>query len=150
MWNTYVAVQSADETAAKVRTAGGQVVMEPFDVPGAGRMGVFADPSGATFCAWQAKGGSTGVNGDSRGPLTCTFADQESHRGQRRSPWIGISGGKLGESLRYVDLGVGLQFPAAAAAPAVLVGDLHSVLLAGAPATDDRRGGDVKVDLALV
>ena len=54
MWNTYVAVESADQTAAKVKTAGGQVVMEPFDVPGAGRMAVFADPSGAMFCVWQA------------------------------------------------------------------------------------------------
>src|SRR5207249_912832 len=32
MWNTYVWVDSADETAAKVRDAGGGVVMEPFDV----------------------------------------------------------------------------------------------------------------------
>jgi uncharacterized protein len=54
VWNTYVAVESVDETAAKVKTAGGQVVMEPFDVPGAGRMAAFSDPSGATFCVWQA------------------------------------------------------------------------------------------------
>ena len=32
MWNTYVAVDSADETASGVRDAGGRVVMEPFDV----------------------------------------------------------------------------------------------------------------------
>jgi|SRR5215211_6565557 len=54
-WNTYVWVDSADETAAKVRDAGGNVVMEPFDVMDAGRMGVFADPEGAVFMAWQAK-----------------------------------------------------------------------------------------------
>ncbi len=55
MWNTYVWVESADETAAKVRDAGGNVVMEPFDVMDAGRMAVFADPEGAAFCVWQAK-----------------------------------------------------------------------------------------------
>ena len=55
MWNTYVWVESADETAAKVRDAGGSVVMEPFDVMDAGRMAVFADPEGAAFCVWQAK-----------------------------------------------------------------------------------------------
>jgi uncharacterized protein len=55
MWNTYVWVESADETAAKVRDAGGQVLMEPFDVMDAGRMAVFADPEGAAFCVWQAK-----------------------------------------------------------------------------------------------
>ena len=55
MWNTYIWVDSADETAAKVRDAGGTVLMEPFDIMDAGRMGVFADPEGAVFCVWQAK-----------------------------------------------------------------------------------------------
>ena len=55
MWNTYVWVDSADETASKVRDAGGRVLMEPFDVPASGRMAVFTDPEGAAFCVWQAK-----------------------------------------------------------------------------------------------
>ena len=55
MWNTYVWVESADETASKVRDAGGGVVMEPFDVLDAGRMAVFTDPEGAAVCVWQAK-----------------------------------------------------------------------------------------------
>jgi predicted enzyme related to lactoylglutathione lyase len=54
MWNTYVAVESADETAQKVKDAGGSVVMEPFDVMDSGRMAVFTDPEGAMFCVWQA------------------------------------------------------------------------------------------------
>ncbi len=54
MWNTYVWVDGADETAEKVRGAGGAVVTEPFDVPDAGRMAVFSDPAGAVFCVWQA------------------------------------------------------------------------------------------------
>jgi uncharacterized protein len=54
MWNTYVAVASADETAAKVRDAGGTVAMEPFDVMSSGRMVVCMDPEGAAFFAWQA------------------------------------------------------------------------------------------------
>jgi uncharacterized protein len=54
MWNTYVWVESADDTASKVRDAGGSVVMEPFDVMEAGRMAVFTDPEGAMFCVWQA------------------------------------------------------------------------------------------------
>ncbi|MDX6581948.1 MAG: uncharacterized protein QOI10_1132 [Solirubrobacterales bacterium] len=54
-WNTYIWVESADETAAKVREAGGTVVMEPADVFDAGRMAVFADPEGAVFSVWQAK-----------------------------------------------------------------------------------------------
>jgi uncharacterized protein len=54
MWDTYVAVASADETASKVREAGGVVVKEPFDVMDAGRMAVLTDPDGAVFCVWQA------------------------------------------------------------------------------------------------
>jgi uncharacterized protein len=53
-WNTYVWVDSADQTAAKVREAGGRVLSEPFDVMDSGRMAVFTDPEGAAFCVWQA------------------------------------------------------------------------------------------------
>jgi uncharacterized protein len=52
-WNTYVWVESADETAAKVTGAGGQVLVEPFDVLDAGRTAVFGDPEGAMFYVWQ-------------------------------------------------------------------------------------------------
>jgi predicted enzyme related to lactoylglutathione lyase len=55
IWNTYVWVESADETAAKVTQAGGTVLAEPFDVMDSGRMAVFADPEGAVFSVWQAK-----------------------------------------------------------------------------------------------
>jgi predicted enzyme related to lactoylglutathione lyase len=54
MWNTYVWVDSADETAAKARDAGG-AAMEPFDVMESGRMAVLTDPEGAAFCVWQAR-----------------------------------------------------------------------------------------------
>ena len=52
-WNNYVTVMSADETAAKARQLGANVFEEPFDVMEAGRMTVFADPSGAVLCVWQ-------------------------------------------------------------------------------------------------
>lgn len=54
MWNTYVWVDDADETANKARDAGGTVLMEAFDVMDAGRMAVLADPEGAVLCVWQA------------------------------------------------------------------------------------------------
>jgi len=54
MWNTYIWVDNADETAAKVKEAGGQVLSEPFDIMDSGRMAVFADPEGAALCVWQA------------------------------------------------------------------------------------------------
>jgi len=52
-WNTYVTVADVDATAAQVGTAGGSVMMPPFDVMDAGRMSVIADPTGATLCLWQ-------------------------------------------------------------------------------------------------
>ena len=54
MWNTYLAVDSADEASAKVGPAGGTVAMEPFDVMDAGRMAFVLDPSGAAVALWQA------------------------------------------------------------------------------------------------
>jgi predicted enzyme related to lactoylglutathione lyase len=54
-WNTYVWVESADESAAAARAAGGTVAAEPFDVMDAGRMAVLTDAEGAAFCVWQAK-----------------------------------------------------------------------------------------------
>jgi len=54
-WATYVSVADADETADKVRAAGGSVIVEPMDVMDIGRMAVFADPTGAVFGIWQPK-----------------------------------------------------------------------------------------------
>ena len=53
-WNSYVSVASVDETTARAKELGVTVLEEPFDVMEAGRMAVFADPGGATFCAWEA------------------------------------------------------------------------------------------------
>ncbi len=52
-WDTYIWVQSADETAAKVVDAGGQILVEPLDVMEAGRTAVLRDPEGAVFCIWE-------------------------------------------------------------------------------------------------
>jgi uncharacterized protein len=55
IWNTYFWVDSADETASKVRDAGGGVMVEPFDFMDASRTAVLADPEGAVFRVWEAK-----------------------------------------------------------------------------------------------
>jgi uncharacterized protein len=52
-WTTYVIVPDADDIAAKVTAAGGQVVLPPMDVMDQGRMAVFQDPGGAFFSVWQ-------------------------------------------------------------------------------------------------
>ncbi len=53
VWNTYVTVDDADASAAKATEAGGNVIMDPFDVLDAGRMAVIADPAGAVLSVWQ-------------------------------------------------------------------------------------------------
>jgi len=55
VWATYVNVDDADATVAKVAPAGGTVIMPPMDVMDVGRMAVFADPQGAVISVWQAK-----------------------------------------------------------------------------------------------
>jgi uncharacterized protein len=52
-WNTYIWVDSAEQTAAKAADAGGTVAMEPFDVMSSGRMAVIVDPEGAALSLWQ-------------------------------------------------------------------------------------------------
>ena len=54
-WVSYVSVADADDTATKVKDAGGSVIVEPMDVMDIGRMAVFADPTGAVFGVWQAR-----------------------------------------------------------------------------------------------
>ena len=52
-WNLYVSVDDVDKTAAVGQSAGGTVLMQPFDVMDIGRMAVLADPTGAVINLWQ-------------------------------------------------------------------------------------------------
>lgn len=62
-WNTYIAVDDADTTAAAVAGAGGGVLHGPVDAP-RGRMAMCSDPGGARFRLWQAQArpGAQAVN----------------------------------------------------------------------------------------
>jgi predicted enzyme related to lactoylglutathione lyase len=55
VWTIYINVDSADDTAAKVKANGGMVFMEPFDVMDVGRMAIVADTEGAVLGLWQPK-----------------------------------------------------------------------------------------------
>ncbi len=48
-WHVYFEVADADAAAAKVTELGGSVLVEPFDIPGVGRIAVVRDPQGSTF-----------------------------------------------------------------------------------------------------
>jgi predicted enzyme related to lactoylglutathione lyase len=52
-WSTYISVEDADAAVAKIREAGGTVIVEPLDVMGMGKMAIFADPTGAACGVWE-------------------------------------------------------------------------------------------------
>lgn len=66
-WMPYIAVNSADKTAARASESGGKLLVAPFDVFSFGRMAVLADPTRAMFSIWEPQQhpgvGITGVEG---------------------------------------------------------------------------------------
>jgi uncharacterized protein len=104
VWNTYIAVDNADEAAARVTTAGGSTLAEPFDVFDAGRMGIFSDSSGAVFSVWQAKQhiGAQLVNE----PGTWSFSDLNTRDVNRASAFYGDVFGWVAETTE----GGGMEF----------------------------------------
>jgi len=53
IWNSYVWVDNAEETAALIDKAGGKIIMPPMQVMEHGTMCVASDPMGAAFSLWQ-------------------------------------------------------------------------------------------------
>ncbi len=56
VWTVYFATPDAQETARRIQHAGGQVIMAPLPVGGAGTSVLAADPEGAVFGLWQPAG----------------------------------------------------------------------------------------------
>ena len=53
-WTTYVAVDDAEASKARIEAAGGSTVLAPLTVMDAGTMAIFTDPAGGAFFAvWQ-------------------------------------------------------------------------------------------------
>ena len=60
-WMTYLAVDDAQASAAKVKSSGGQCLVEPMQVGAYGTMSVFVGPDNGVFGTWQS-GEHTGYN----------------------------------------------------------------------------------------
>jgi predicted enzyme related to lactoylglutathione lyase len=54
-WNSYITVESADETLERAKNLSATVHAPAFDVLDVGRMGVVQDPQGAYFLVWEPK-----------------------------------------------------------------------------------------------
>ncbi len=52
-WMAYVSVDDVEKTVSQVKKAGGSVLHEATDVPGAGSFAVLADPQGAAFAVYK-------------------------------------------------------------------------------------------------
>ncbi|WAH95253.1 VOC family protein [Arthrobacter sp. MMS18-M83] len=103
VWSTYLAVDDADATAAKITEAGGQLMMPPFDVMDQGRMSVAFDTAGAAFGIWQ----STGHHGIGRYNEPGAVCWNELHtRGYQpaREFYASVFG------FSYTDIGDGSEF----------------------------------------
>ncbi|MDE0114733.1 MAG: VOC family protein [Albidovulum sp.] len=48
-WFTYIAVDDVDAVVEKTRSAGGNVIREPFEVSNVGRIAIVTDPTGAAI-----------------------------------------------------------------------------------------------------
>src|SRR3954465_5492239 len=54
VWSTYVSAGDADAGGGRARDAGGEAVIEPFDVMDAGRMAFVMHPAGGAIGVWRA------------------------------------------------------------------------------------------------
>lgn len=72
-WNTYIAVDDADDAVRRLVTAGATVLSPPADAGEGGRAAALTDPQGAKFRIWQARRrlGAQAVNR----PGTWNFSD---------------------------------------------------------------------------
>jgi uncharacterized protein len=62
-WMPYIEVGNVDDTARKVTSLGGTVVVQPADIPGTGRFAVVRDPQGATFGLYKSNTASRAWDG---------------------------------------------------------------------------------------
>jgi hypothetical protein len=101
VWNTYIAVDDADDAATAVTDAGGTILAPPFDVLDAGRMAIFADPAGAVFSVWQAREtkGAQLVNE----PATWNFSDLNTRDVDGALAFYGAVFGWVSESVAAGD-----------------------------------------------
>ena len=129
-WTTYLAADDATRTAAKIKKAGGQVVMGPMDVMGQGRMVIATDPAGARFGLWQGRA-HTGVQvANEPGSLSWNENLSRDFDGSKSfyQAVFGYEYGDIGEGgFRYATLKIGGNEVAG-------IGELHGSLSGDATA----------------
>ena len=99
-----------DDTVSKIKSAGGQVLIEPMDVMDVGRMAVAADPGGAFFGIWQARA-HTGVGLANEPGSLCWNENLSRAYDQNQAFYHAVFGYEYGDmsgdGFRYATLKVG-------------------------------------------
>lgn len=72
-WLFYIGVDDVDETARLVAEKGGAIHMAPFDIPGAGRAAMVADPQGNPFYIMRGSSEETSTAWDRMGMGRCNW-----------------------------------------------------------------------------
>lgn len=72
-WLFYIGVDDVDATAAKIAEHGGQIHMAPFDIPGAGRAALVADPQGNAFYIMRGSSPEASTAWDRTGMGRCNW-----------------------------------------------------------------------------
>jgi uncharacterized protein len=49
LWFTYFAIADVTKAVMNTKASGGEVLREPFDIPGVGRIAIIQDPTGAVL-----------------------------------------------------------------------------------------------------
>ncbi len=62
-WLAYVSTPDTDATVEQAKELGGQVLVDPMNIPEVGRMAVLCDPQGAVFAAFTSASDSPGREG---------------------------------------------------------------------------------------
>ena len=107
-WNVYLATDDCDQTAERVRAAGGELLMEPMDVMGQGRMAIVRDPVGAQFGLWQ---GSRLRRLRDRQRTRCAGPQRPGHRRARTGARLLRSGVRLHPRRQSRSAGLRLHLP---------------------------------------
>lgn len=83
-WIGYVDTPDIDATAARAEKLGARVLVQPTDIPGAGRFSVFQDPQGAVFAAYSS---GTGEPSPDRPPQVKQFSWHELATTDPEAAW---------------------------------------------------------------
>jgi uncharacterized protein len=68
MWLPYVTVDSVQDTVARARTAGAEIIVEYMEAPGFGAGAILRDPTGAAFGIWKSEAAPSAAEDESPAP----------------------------------------------------------------------------------